>query len=35
MLPLWTTEMGVTNHRFIFKRGWLRRSTDELQFDFD
>ena len=31
MLPLWTTEIGVTNHRFIFKRGWLRRTTDELQ----
>jgi hypothetical protein len=31
MMPLWTTEVGVTNHRFIFKRGWLRRSTDELQ----
>src|SRR5262245_55021368 len=31
MMPLWATELGVTNHRFIFKRGWLRRTTDELQ----
>jgi hypothetical protein len=31
MVPMWTTEIGVTNQRFIFKRGWLRRTTDELQ----
>jgi len=31
MIHFWTTEVGVTNHRFIFKRGWLRRTTDELQ----
>jgi membrane protein YdbS with pleckstrin-like domain len=31
LMPIWTTEIGVTNQRFIFKRGWLRRSTDELQ----
>ena len=31
MIPLWTTEIGVTNHRLIVKRGWLYRSTDELQ----
>jgi hypothetical protein len=31
MMPVWTTEIGVTNRRFIFKRGWLRRATDELQ----
>lgn len=31
MMPIWTTEIGVTNQRFIFKRGWLRRTTDELQ----
>lgn len=31
MLPLWTTEIGVTNHRLIVKRGWLARSTDEIQ----
>jgi hypothetical protein len=31
MMPLWTTEVGVTSQRFIYKRGWLRRSTDELQ----
>ncbi|MEQ1694707.1 MAG: PH domain-containing protein [Hyphomicrobiaceae bacterium] len=31
MLPVWTTEIGVTNHRLIVKRGWLSRSTDEIQ----
>jgi membrane protein DedA with SNARE-associated domain len=31
MLPLWTTEIGVTNQRFIYKRGWLWRTTQELQ----
>jgi Bacterial PH domain len=31
MLPLWTTEIGVTSQRFIFKRGWFQRTTDELQ----
>ena len=33
MMPLWTTEVGVTSQRFIHKRGWLRRSTDELQLN--
>jgi uncharacterized membrane protein YdbT with pleckstrin-like domain len=31
MVPIWTTEIGVTNQRFIFKRGLLRRMTNELQ----
>jgi len=31
MGPLWTTEIGVTNQRFIFKRGLIWRSTQELQ----
>ena len=31
MVPLWTTEIGVTNQRFIYKRGWLWRATQELQ----
>jgi hypothetical protein len=31
MIPIWTTEIGVTNQRFIFKRGLLRRTTNELQ----
>jgi hypothetical protein len=31
MMPICTTEIGVSNQRFIFKRGWLRRTTDELQ----
>jgi membrane protein YdbS with pleckstrin-like domain len=29
--PLWTTEIGVTNQRFIYKRGLLWRTTQELQ----
>jgi len=33
MIGIWTTEIGVTNNRFILKRGWLRRSTDELQLN--
>jgi uncharacterized membrane protein YdbT with pleckstrin-like domain len=31
MIPIWTTEIGVTNQRFIFKQGLLRRLTNELQ----
>src|SRR5262245_7949360 len=31
MLPLWTTEIGVTNQRFILKRGLIWRATQELQ----
>ena len=31
MIPIWTTEIAVTDHRLIMKRGWLSRSTDELQ----
>ncbi len=31
MGPLWTTEIGVTNQRLIFKRGLIWRSTHELQ----
>ena len=31
MMPIWTTEIGVTSQRLIYKRGWLRRATDELQ----
>ena len=31
MIPIWTTEIAVTNHRLIVKRGWLSRSTDEFQ----
>lgn len=33
MLPIWTTEIGVTNHRLVVKRGWLSRTTDELQLN--
>ncbi|MGO9546614.1 MAG: PH domain-containing protein [Rhodomicrobium sp.] len=31
MKPVWTTEIAVTNHRVVIKRGWLTRSTSELQ----
>jgi len=31
MLPLRTTEIGVTNQRFIYKRGLIWRATHELQ----
>ena len=31
MVPVWTTEMAVTNHRLIFKRGLLRRDVADLQ----
>jgi membrane protein YdbS with pleckstrin-like domain len=30
VLPFWTTEIGVTDHRLVVKRGWLSRSTDEI-----
>jgi uncharacterized membrane protein YdbT with pleckstrin-like domain len=26
----WTTEMAVTTQRFIFKRGWIARQTEEI-----
>jgi hypothetical protein len=31
MLPIWTTEIGVTTQRFIYKRGLVWRKTQELQ----
>ncbi len=31
MIPIWTTEIGVTNQRLIVKRGLLARRTDELE----
>jgi hypothetical protein len=30
-VPIWTTEIGVTNQRFIFKRGLPWRTTQELR----
>jgi membrane protein YdbS with pleckstrin-like domain len=29
--PIWTTEVGVTSQRLIFKQGFIRRTTNELQ----
>src|SRR5262249_55767186 len=31
MVPIWTTEIAVTNHRLIFKRGLITRSVADLQ----
>jgi uncharacterized membrane protein YdbT with pleckstrin-like domain len=31
LIPIWTTEIGVTSQRLIVKRGMLSLSTDELQ----
>lgn len=31
LVPIWTTEIGVTNQRIIYKRGLLQRDTNELQ----
>ena len=31
LIPIWTTEIGVTNQRLIYKRGLIWRKTQELQ----
>ena len=31
MIPLWSTEIGVTNQRVIYKKGLVSRQTSELQ----
>ena len=31
MLQVWTTELAVTNHRLVYKRGWLSRHVDEIE----
>ncbi|MGB0084968.1 MAG: PH domain-containing protein [Rhodomicrobiaceae bacterium] len=31
MVPIWTTEIGVTSERLIIKRGLFTRYTDELE----
>ena len=31
MVPIWSTEIGVTSGRVIFKRGFLTRHTEETQ----
>jgi hypothetical protein len=30
MLRKWTTEIGITTHRFVEKTGWLTLSTQEI-----
>jgi uncharacterized membrane protein YdbT with pleckstrin-like domain len=31
MVPIWTTEIGVTSERVILKRGFFTRHTDEIE----
>lgn len=31
LVPIWTTEIGVTSQRIIYKRGLIQRDTNELQ----
>jgi uncharacterized membrane protein YdbT with pleckstrin-like domain len=31
MVPVWTTEIGVTSQRLIVKRGFVTRRSDELE----
>jgi uncharacterized membrane protein YdbT with pleckstrin-like domain len=31
MVPIWTTEIGVTSQRVIYKRGMIQRETQEMQ----
>lgn len=31
LIPIWTTEIGVTNQRIIYKKGFIGRDTNELQ----
>jgi uncharacterized membrane protein YdbT with pleckstrin-like domain len=31
MIPIWTTEIGVTNQRVIYKKGLISRQTSEIQ----
>lgn len=33
MIRIWTTEIAVTSHRIILKRGWISRKTEELSLD--
>ncbi len=33
MIPLWALEIGVTDHRLVIKRGWIARSTEEIQLN--
>ena len=30
MIDKWTTEIAVTDRRFLYKRGWVARNTQEL-----
>jgi uncharacterized membrane protein YdbT with pleckstrin-like domain len=30
MIKKWCTEIVVTNHRLVYKRGWLFRKTEEI-----
>ncbi len=31
MILKWTTEVAVTNQRFVYKTGWIKRDTQEVK----
>ena len=31
MILKWTTEVVVTNQRFVYKKGWIKRDTQEVK----
>lgn len=33
MIAKWTTEIVVTNERFVYKRGWIARRTQEVNLN--
>lgn len=30
IISMWSTDMAITNRRFIYKRGWIARTTEEM-----
>lgn len=33
LITLWTTEFVVTTYRFVYKRGWIKRDTQEVSLN--
>ena len=33
MIRKWTTEIAVTNRRFVYKTGWISRKTEEVSLN--
>jgi uncharacterized membrane protein YdbT with pleckstrin-like domain len=33
LIELWTTEFAVTTYRFVFKKGWIKRDTQEVSLN--